>query len=74
MKCNIDARGIRMRRVGGWICFTLGLAGVALAMAGWFRPWLLYTSLGFCVVGLFSLYEARKGWCAVRAMGVKTRL
>jgi hypothetical protein len=25
-------------------------------------------------MGAFSLFEARAGWCAVRALGIKTRL
>lgn len=71
MACNIDARGQKVRRVWGIINL---LAAVALAAAALFwGPWWLWIIAAVCLAGgLFALYEARKKWCVVRAMGIKT--
>lgn len=72
MQCNIDARGRLVRRNGGLVCLA---AGIATAVAAGLTPY--HRSLGIAagvliVGGLFQLFEARKGWCAVRALGFKT--
>ena len=75
LECNIDARGKAARFVGG-------LAGVAFALLlavlqmtdvvahdlGWFAV------AGAFFGGAFAIFEARAGWCVVRAMGIKTPL
>jgi hypothetical protein len=71
LTCNIDVRGARLRRVWGVLCILTGavLAGMAWA-AG---PWWLWIIAGAAVAaGAFALFEARKKWCAMRALGVKT--
>ncbi len=74
MQCNIDARGRTVRRRGGLLCLVLGTFAVVAAFSGAPR----WPSLGVAVFlvlsGLFQLYESRKGWCALRAMGIKTRV
>ena len=76
LECNIDAKGKTLRLVGGILALlgaaigyyildaeylpipeTLGQLGVVAAVIG----------------GAFSIFEARAGWCVVRAMGFKTR-
>ena len=72
MQCNIDARGRAVRRRGGLLCLALGAVALAAAVLGAHR----WPSLGIgaflALAGLFQLFEARKGWCVVRAMGFKT--
>jgi hypothetical protein len=59
MKCNLEARGRRLRLITGIAC---GLAGVVFGL------------LALLAAGVFQVFEARKGWCIVRAMGIKTPL
>tara|TARA_B100001113_G_scaffold287879_1_gene243585 strand:- start:1337 stop:1570 length:234 start_codon:yes stop_codon:yes gene_type:complete len=74
-ECNIDARGKAHRlRLG-----LLGVAGgVMLGLATLIG--VLPTAIGYLMSagaiggGAFSVWEARMGWCVVRAMGFKTRL
>lgn len=74
MQCNIDARGKRIRLIAGLV--TIGI-GVALLLA-WALPtatilaWVV--ALGALAGGAFMIFEARSGWCALRAMGFKTRV
>ena len=63
VKPNIDAQGRKTR--GGFGILFLLLAGCLLPVNG-------TLALIFLVIGLFSLFEAWKGWCAVRACGIKT--
>ena len=71
--CNIDARGRLFRGVMG-----VGLCAAAGALlAFWALPiggTLAWAAVGVALLGgLFGLYEAKAGWCAARAMGIKTR-
>ena len=70
--CNIDARGKRLRYAMGVLLLGLGLVlcfiwartlGGTLAWGVTVACWLS---------GAFLLYEARAGWCALRALGFKT--
>jgi len=82
MKCNIDEKGRRVRRAGGIVCCVVGAALVAAFLAshyGFFTSAhygyaVLLVGLGLVAGGVFQLYEARKSWCALRAMGIKTRV
>ena len=71
-QCNIDAKGKAVRLVYG---IVLAIVGVVLIFT-WARPeggWLAWTVSIFLILsGVFALYEARAGWCVVRAMGFKT--
>ena len=62
---NIDRRG----RIARAIC------GVALTIAGILvsgrSGWACFFLVAF---GVFALYEAARGWCFMRACGIKTRL
>jgi hypothetical protein len=62
---NIDRRGRIVRAVWG---VALILAGLLLAGR---PPWLC---VALFAAGGFALYEAARGWCLMRACGIKTKL
>jgi hypothetical protein len=72
--CNIDARGKRVRLALGLLLLVLGL----VLCVSWARPVggaLAWGVTAACLLGAAFLgYEARTGWCALRAMGIKTRV
>lgn len=73
MQCNIDAKGKFVRLIWGLLMLALAavLAGLILAevvAGGW--VWLGVAAL--VVFGGLGVYEARAGWCVMRAMGFKT--
>lgn len=73
MKCNIDARGKKARLLWGLAAVVIAivllvLAAVEVLSGTW--PWV--TGGLLLAIGAFSIFEARAGWCAVRAMGFKT--
>jgi hypothetical protein len=74
MKCNIDARGRRVRGLLGAACCAIGGALLAWGLVRDVSYPLVFTGGGFALGGLFQLYEARAGWCALRAMGIRTRV
>jgi len=47
---------------------ALVLAGIAACRVGWWASAVLIISGGFV------LYEAARGWCLMRACGIKTRI
>ena len=72
LKCNIGAAGKAARLKVGLLGvaggLTLGLVtavGVLPTLAWW-------AVLGSIAGGSFAIWEARAGWCVVRAMGFKT--
>ena len=73
-QCNIDAKGKAVRLVYG---IVLVVVGVVLIFA-WARPsggWVAWTVTFLILLsGGFAIYEARAGWCVMRAMGFKTPL
>lgn len=75
MECNIDQKGRLARLYTGIAAIVFGIVvalltfiGVAPAMFGWL------TVAGSIFGGAFAIFEARKGWCIVRAVGIKTPL
>ncbi len=62
---NIDRRGRVVRAVWG---AALIVAGLLLLER---HPWLC---LALAAFGAFALYEAVRGWCLMRACGIKTKL
>ena len=70
--CNIDTSGRLIRAViaGGTLLGAVLLAIFWAAPAGSALAWVLVALAG--VAGLFGLYEAQQGWCAARALGIKT--
>jgi len=75
MQCNIGAKGKAARLRLGIIAIAgaaiLGglILGGVLSSSYWWYPFAAIT-----FGGAFSIFEARAGWCIVRAMGFKTPL
>ena len=75
-QCNINAKGRLIRLIYG-VAFVL--AGVVLMFAWAFRggggggggalAWIVSTVA--VLGGAFAIFESCKGWCAIRAMGIK---
>jgi uncharacterized membrane protein HdeD (DUF308 family) len=72
LQCNIDSKGKAVRLIYG---IVLLIGGIILIFT-WARgsnsvwPWVLSGALA--VSGAFAIFEARAGWCVVRAIGFKT--
>jgi Flp pilus assembly protein TadB len=62
---NIDNRGRLVRGVGALALFAG--AGFGFAVSVWL-------GVALAIAGVFVLFEALRGWCALRACGIKTRL
>ena len=72
--CNLDARGKLVRLIYGLV---LVVVAVVLLIV-WALPngsvWGWVVTAACLLSGAFAIYEARAGWCVVRAMGFKTRV
>ncbi|MDP6199762.1 MAG: hypothetical protein QF531_03240 [Candidatus Poseidonia sp.] len=75
LECNIDAQGKVARFLGGAASVVAGLLLAVLLYTdilvfdlGW------YAVAGALFGGAFAIWEARAGWCIVRAIGIKTPL
>jgi len=74
MQCNIDAKGKAARLIYGLILIGVGGVVGGLALAEVVSGWGWWVAAGALAgMGAFSVFEARAGWCVVRAMGFKTR-
>lgn len=62
---NISNTGRLVRGVGALVLFVA--AGFGFFASVWLGA-------GLAVSGVFVLFEALRGWCALRACGIKTRL
>jgi hypothetical protein len=72
LTCNIDSRGKRARLIYGMVMLAIGLGIGVWALIS--QPFLWIIS-GVCLLlGGFCVFEAWAGWCAMRAMGFKTKL
>lgn len=71
--CNIDQRGRTARIVTGII---VDLCGVGLIVAGALTGNMLMIVAGILasVSGSFMIFEGVRGWCVLRAMGIKTKI
>ena len=71
--CNIDQRGRKARLTAGLIVDLCGagfiVAGILMGLV-----WLIVVGAFASVSGSFMIYEGARGWCALRAMGIKTKL
>lgn len=73
MQCNIDSKGKAVRLIYGLIMIAAALVLAGLVLMGLFSGWWLWLLAGgLFLAGAFGVFEARAGWCAVRAMGFKT--
>ena len=64
LTCNIDRKGRIARAISGALTLV-----VAVLCWMYLDPLL---AVLFVLAGLFQLFEAAKGWCVMRAMGMKT--
>lgn len=64
-KRNIDNRG---RLVRGVISFVLFLSAAFIFQTS------IIAAVALIAAGIFVLFEALRGWCALRACGIKTKL
>ncbi len=79
LECNIDARGkaVRMKLGIRFIFVSIMLTALTFFDPSW---WTLPTTFGWVLAGgsfaggAFIIWESRKGWCVVRAMGFKTKI
>ncbi len=71
--CNIGAKGKFLRLSLGFMSMFAGISLLTLAHLD-FIVWDKIFILGIISIlgGLFSIWEAREGWCVVRAIGIKT--
>jgi hypothetical protein len=65
VKRNIDNSGRILRGLGGTVLVVIA-ASVSERI-----PWL---ALIILFAGAFCIFEALRGWCALRACGIKTRM
>ena len=65
MARNIDTRGRVVRGIGA-LALLVG-AGFGFAVSWWLGGVLLASAI-------FVAFEALRGWCALRACGIKTKL
>jgi hypothetical protein len=73
LACNIDARGKKVRLIIGLLLLLAAiLVGIAALERPFFIFWIIAAVLG--AGGGFCVFEGWAGWCAVRAMGFKTRV
>jgi hypothetical protein len=61
---NLDFRGRLVRGIAGAL-FVLG----GIAMCGYS----LWAAVALILAGGFMLFEAVRGWCVMRACGIKTK-
>ena len=73
MQCNIDARGQRVRLLIGIANLAAAVLLAALVLIGVLASPLWWIGVAALAAGgAFTCFEARSGWCAVRAMGIRT--
>ena len=69
--CNIDPRGRRARLIGGIIVDVCGVALIVTGLISGSKA-LLVAGIFLDVAGSFMIFEGARGWCRLRAMGIKT--
>jgi len=72
LQCNIDSKGKLARMIYGIVFVVAGIVAL-LAWAlpsGALIPWVV--AIAMILGGGFAIFEARAGWCVIRAMGFKT--
>ena len=75
MECNIDARGRAHRFKLGVFALSVALVLSLVIIIGAFSsPYWWAVAAMIASGGGFAIFEARAGWCVIRAMGFKTRI
>lgn len=75
LTCNIGAAGKAFRfKVGMASVFGGIILGLLMALGALTSPIFWFPVAGSILGGAFSIWEARAGWCVVRAMGIRTSI
>ena len=75
MECNIGEKGKAARLRLGLLALVGAISLAIIILTGFIEGTIwCYGVGGAAFGGLFSIWEARAGWCIVRAMGFKTPL
>ncbi|MDG1546410.1 MAG: hypothetical protein P8Q55_03370 [Candidatus Poseidoniaceae archaeon] len=75
MQCNIGAKGKAVRMKMGIIAMVFALFLTILVLTEILASTLWgYPIAAIAFGGAFAIFEARAGWCVIRAMGFKTPL
>lgn len=76
LECNIDSKGRALRLVAGLLAILGGAVAYLILMLEIMPvPESIGTLgvLGMFIGGAFAIFEAKAGWCVVRALGFRTR-
>lgn len=73
-ECNIDGKGRWVRLLGGVVLAFVGCLGLLAFALPTGDGAALSVSLACVAAGAFMIFEARAGWCVVRAIGFRTPL
>ncbi len=72
---NDGMKGFFARNITGLGRLVRALFGVVLILAGLLVSWShFWICLALVISGAFALYEAIRGWCVLRACGLRTRV
>lgn len=71
--CNIHRGGRALRIVAGLVLVFDAILLAVFDMPGT-GIWSRVLQLGLGLLGAFALFEGLVGWCAVRALGYRTKL
>ena len=75
LTCNIDRRGRRLRIITGAV---VGVCGVAVILFSRIEHphsiGILILGILLSIAGASMIFEGLRGWCVLRAMGMKTRI
>lgn len=76
LECNIDSKGRAMRLVAGLLAILGGAVAYVILMLDVIPVPESIGTLGVLAMvagGAFAIFEAKAGWCVVRALGFRTR-
>lgn len=75
MRCNIDGHGRSVRLAAGLAALAAGFILIIYARRGIFDDaWAWPIGILLVIVGGFAMFEGYVGWCALRAMGIRTKV
>jgi len=72
LTCNINSKGRMLRLIAGFFIFFGGTILFVTNIPGTGTGWRLF-QIFLTLLGVFIMFEGVMGWCAVRAMGIKTK-
>jgi uncharacterized membrane protein HdeD (DUF308 family) len=72
LACNIDQRGRKARLIGGVIVDLCGVTLILTSVLCANSLAMIAVGIFLSVTGSFMIFEGARGWCALRAMGIKT--